>query len=253
MAYIKIKEWGNAESDASMSLQLDPSITKSYQRRSIARLSLGKVRLALKDLYLADGNRAEGNETKPLDKKKVEKALMLAMRRAPKKKVSITITSSNENSSGVIIDMKSSFPVPIPSKDNCIQPLLPNVKIIDLSKVKTWYDFESSWKVLQPSEKSQHLGKMKPEKLTDLYKNGMENTDLLEDLLYHVSRLGSNGARYLEAASKISSVDMLVMMMSSKQRERVKANIEQIISTAMVSEEKRKDIGNAFNLDLKNT
>lgn len=237
MAHIKIKEWRNAESDACMALAIDAYNTKSYQRRSTARLSLGKIRLALKDLYLADGKQSKDDETKPLDKKKIEKALMLAIRRAPKKEVSITMKLSDETSSGINIDEHPSFPAEIATKKNT-----------ELSRVKTWYDFELAWKVLQPSEKTQYLKKIKPEKLTDLYKNGMEDTDLLDDLLYHISRLRDNSGRYLKAVSAIPSLDMLVMMMSSKQRERIKMNIDHIICTTAVSGKERSYIRNAFSI-----
>lgn len=54
MSFLKLKEWRNAEDDATSSLRINPWNTKSLQRRSTARASMGKLRAALQDSYLAE-------------------------------------------------------------------------------------------------------------------------------------------------------------------------------------------------------
>ncbi|KAG7400325.1 hypothetical protein PHYBOEH_006265 [Phytophthora boehmeriae] len=53
MAYLKNREFANAEDDCSLALKADPSHVKSYSRRGTARNSLGKHRLALLDFERA--------------------------------------------------------------------------------------------------------------------------------------------------------------------------------------------------------
>jgi tetratricopeptide (TPR) repeat protein len=54
MSFLKLKEWRNAEDDATSSLRINPWNAKSLQRRSTARASMGKLRAALQDSYLAE-------------------------------------------------------------------------------------------------------------------------------------------------------------------------------------------------------
>ncbi|GMF14461.1 unnamed protein product [Phytophthora fragariaefolia] len=53
MAYLKNREFANAEDDCTLALKADPTYVKSYSRRGTARNSLGKHRLALLDFQQA--------------------------------------------------------------------------------------------------------------------------------------------------------------------------------------------------------
>ncbi|KAG6955789.1 hypothetical protein JG687_00010974, partial [Phytophthora cactorum] len=53
MAYLKNREFANAEDDCTLALKADPTHVKSYSRRGTARNSLGKHRLALLDFQHA--------------------------------------------------------------------------------------------------------------------------------------------------------------------------------------------------------
>ncbi|KAE8896527.1 hypothetical protein PF005_g4260 [Phytophthora fragariae] len=53
MAYLKNREFANAEDDCTLALKADPLHVKSYSRRGTARNSLGKHRLALLDFQQA--------------------------------------------------------------------------------------------------------------------------------------------------------------------------------------------------------
>ncbi|KAK1941787.1 RNA polymerase II-associated protein 3 [Phytophthora citrophthora] len=53
MAYLKNREFANAEDDCTLALKADPTHIKSYSRRGTARNSLGKHRLALLDFHRA--------------------------------------------------------------------------------------------------------------------------------------------------------------------------------------------------------
>ncbi|ETL49523.1 hypothetical protein F441_01045 [Phytophthora nicotianae CJ01A1] len=53
MAYLKNREFANAEDDCTLALKSDPAHVKSYSRRGTARNALGKHRLALLDFHRA--------------------------------------------------------------------------------------------------------------------------------------------------------------------------------------------------------
>lgn len=73
MAYLKLKKYFETEADCTLALSLDPTYTKAYLRRGIARAELGKVSSANKDfkdaLKLEPGNRQAKAELGKLNKK----------------------------------------------------------------------------------------------------------------------------------------------------------------------------------------
>ena len=110
MAHLKLKSWAQAEDNATSALQIDRLHSKSYQRRCVARLSLGKVREAMVDVCAAEDccvlskkekhgvdNCAAISSTLAEIQKlrvKVEKALVDTAKRAPRRKLPITIVTS---------------------------------------------------------------------------------------------------------------------------------------------------------------
>ena len=106
MAHLKLKNWGQAEADATSALEIDPLHSKSYQRRCVARLSLGKLRAAMGDACAAkdiclfaieDDTSANASAINSslieIDKLqcKVQKALAEATKRAPRRKIPVCI------------------------------------------------------------------------------------------------------------------------------------------------------------------
>ncbi len=101
-----------------------------------------------------------------------------------------------------------------------------------------WMEFEQIWKSLSQEDKPVCLGAIKPKNISTIYSNGIEDSDVLVDListLFHSCNTGSsNGTsttnaskqqvmmherKLLQALSEIPAVDMVVMMMSSSERE----------------------------------
>ena len=62
-----------------------------------------------------------------------------------------------------------------------------------------------------------------------MYKHGMEDSDLLLDIVLHCFKMKKKGFNYIRALSKIPSIDMLVMMLSKIDREVFIEYIEGII------------------------
>lgn len=85
MVYLKLKQFANAESDASSALQIYPTHSKSLHRRALARLSLGKLRGALRDILQAAEKDVE------VLKSKCQQALVEATIRAPRRNISISV------------------------------------------------------------------------------------------------------------------------------------------------------------------
>ena len=105
MAHLKMKSWAQAEADATSALQIDPHHFKSYQRRCVARLAMGKVRAAMVDICSAqdgcmldksnavDAKSTYSNNLAEIQKlrKKVEKALADSAKRAPRRRIPVTV------------------------------------------------------------------------------------------------------------------------------------------------------------------
>ena len=99
MAYLKTKNWTNAETDATTALNIDPDHFKSYQRRCIARLSLGKLRAAMMDAYAAEDCLASDNDSRSLNEihklqEKVKNFLLLAVTRAPRRNITVEVITT---------------------------------------------------------------------------------------------------------------------------------------------------------------
>lgn len=70
MAYLKNREFANAEDDCKLALKADPTHVKSYSRRGTARNSLGKHRLALLDftrprLWIQKADKSRHSYSRP--------------------------------------------------------------------------------------------------------------------------------------------------------------------------------------------
>lgn len=93
MAHLKQNKYGRAEEDAAAALRICPTHSKSYHRRSVARLSLGKLRGALLDVYAAEASCDTDALRKDIEiqRCKCEKALVDAATRAPRRNVMITV------------------------------------------------------------------------------------------------------------------------------------------------------------------
>ena len=97
MAHLKLKEWKDAEEDATCSLQINPWNVKSLQRRSTARASLGKLRAALQDLQLAEIAHQRNTSGETLvprelitEQRKIKKLLNDALHRAPRRSIDVS-------------------------------------------------------------------------------------------------------------------------------------------------------------------
>lgn len=90
MAHIKLKNWKQAEEDSTSALEVNPHHFKSYQRRCVARLSMGKLRAAMLDVCSAQDTCIDSQSSLAEINKlrlKVEKALVAAAKRAPRRKL----------------------------------------------------------------------------------------------------------------------------------------------------------------------
>ena len=251
MAYLKLKDWQNAESDSSAAIELDKFHVKSYQRRSTARLALGKVRASLKDLHLAkkaitsmkkkmvldpSEEKKKKGQMQPCDikTKHVEAELRRIIKHAPKRKIKIqnlakkestsdhTLTSNEEHHHhlGTYEDENKKRSDMDPSSISPSSSLVSrhSTRKVFLHNVKNWFQFEHHWKSLENDEKVKYLETIKPSRIIEIYKNGFEDSDLLLDLLLYCSKMKTNGVKYLRAISRIPSIDMVVMMFSSEER-----------------------------------
>lgn len=96
MTHLKLKNWTNAEADATEALSIDPNHCKSYQRRCVARISLGKLRAAMMDAIAAEDCLINRQDTKLFGEvkglqQKVQHALVEAVQQAPRRKICVQL------------------------------------------------------------------------------------------------------------------------------------------------------------------
>ena len=219
MAYLKLKEWLKAEDDATSALHINKSHIKSYQRRSSARFRLGKYRASLKDLEQALSFAKTNNNgiiptamktTLHQEKKRVINALSSAVQKAPRKSIRIQIVERKTTS----IDCDQAY--------NMITFVVP----------KTWCQFEATWKHIQDDErKADYLQNyVKPNLFPKLYKNGIEDSELLVDVISAASNT-TFPKLYFHHIGMIPSLDMISLMLDNSLKQRVRAALSSCLSS----------------------
>jgi len=256
MTNIKLKDWINAELDASCALRINPSHIKSYQRRAKARASLGKLRAAVRDVRLAqhifssltleDDNRLDEKVEMELkvEEQKFRNELMKAVKEAPKRRIMLVINRAvDKNSTTLNEDETKSTDKENTNKVDEVNESTVQVEEMNMNSrkktsnrkrtiPKTWHEFQSIWRGCDdPTEKSDYLQKVKPHKLMKIFQNGIEDADFFVDLLGVILHLRKKKSafHYLEGLSKIDKIKVTTMMMSKIQRKKVIQNIKQAL------------------------
>ena len=240
LAHLKVKEWAKAESDATSALNIDPSHVKSYHRRSIARSSLGKIRASLQDLHrakmFAENAKDECNDLKRIgvDIEKVRMMMSAAIEKAPKKNVPIRMTSK-------VPPLQKSVKEVIQKPLKSSNPMLNSQRIHSLH---SWLEFEQLWRSLSQPEKVSCLEMIRPQALKNIYRSGIEDCDLLFNLLSTCAKIDSGkGYKILQVLSKLPSIDMTVLMMTASERAIAKELIKGLSKTEAAATNILKHLG----------
>ncbi|KAG1687971.1 hypothetical protein DVH05_004490 [Phytophthora capsici] len=234
MAYLKNREFANAEDDCTLALKADPTHIKSYSRRGTARNSLGKHRLALLDFHRATMLDPKSRQIQA-QLQSTRELIRTAIKRSPKcTEVSIELVEEasldkepnpeedSENKQVVDLQRAKSFPDMkqklSPQVESVFSPLSTTVRSAKSKKnaailpklpktaPTTSYEFGRVWKTLALrgdadqkrvllNLRAEYLRMMIPTTLRTVFKTGMESDVLCE--IFHVLRevvLGSSGA-----------------------------------------------------------
>eukprot|EP00979_Chaetoceros_neogracilis_P019466 scaffold12402_cov246-Chaetoceros_neogracile.AAC.1 len=243
MAHLKLKQWAKAESDASSALNIDPSHFKSYQRRSMARSSLGKIRASLQDLFKAKALAENSDEGLKIlkriyaDIEKVKAMLTEAILKAPKKKVTLRFTSNptranrgSDTSTALSPRRTTKEDLQVPEK--IFQSTNPDLDSQRICNIRSWLEFEQLWKSLKEDEKRNCLEIMRPQSFATIYRSGMEDSDMLFDLVLTCGKIAqSKGYKILQVLSEMKSIDMVTMMLNSSENEEVIKVIKDLSKT----------------------
>ena len=98
-------------------------------------------------------------------------------------------------------------------------------------KPKTWYDFETTWRSLDSlEERSAYLSSIKPKWLAVLYRNGMEDVEIVVDIIVvaAAAMLTSAAVEYIRCVANTKSIDIPAMMMDDGQRKQVREAIGKV-------------------------
>ena len=239
MTYLKLKEFANAELDASAAILIDARHVKSYLRRASARNALGKHRAAFLDLKCAQKLDAK-NKTVRAELRKTRDLIKASVRRAPKTKVPIETMAMDGEKEEVVVnrdgeEMIESPPVidtaadePATKVDRALAIAREKqARIAAGPAPKTHYEFRRAWTSLssgdganKSSNRQQHayLMRVTLKRLAKIFAKSALEAD---DLVSYVCCLGKfvdatnahRTAKMLFAISKAKSFDMSVMFL----------------------------------------
>ena len=236
-----------------------------------ALLDLSRAQVELESLGATTGGDISGMQKSiAAERKRVESLLRAAMKRAPKrcnvpivvvredkeedkeeileepsddavsKAGSVDNGSTSDVSKGsdewVVVDTSVSgrnneSPTP-PSNTSSPAKLVPRQH----KKPTTWYEFETTWRSLDSlEERSAYLSSIRPKRLANLYRNGMEDIEIVVDVVVAAGRLmtmdanqASLAKEYIQCVANIKSIDIPVMMMNDGQRKKVQDVIDKV-------------------------
>ena len=108
-------------------------------------------------------------------------------------------------------------------------------------KPKTWYDFEITWRSLDSlEERSAYLSPIKPKWLAVLYRNGMEDVEIVVGIVVAAAAMlvveeesntnnkAAAAAQYIRCVANTKSIDIPAMMMDDGQRKQVREAIGKV-------------------------
>ena len=174
-------------------------------------------------------------------------SLLEAVRKAPKKPIPIQVIKkelATEHCSPIPAPRSMSSHAKPDDKVPAPEPSAKSRKDIirkSITKMRTWLEFEQTWHSLVGMDKQTCLECLRPQTLTKIYGNGMEDSDLLVDLISICVEIdASHSVKILRALSNIPSVDMTVMMMNTSDKKIVSQGIEKIMNPVTVTDTLKK-------------
>jgi len=94
-------------------------------------------------------------------------------------------------------------------------------------KPTTWYEFEATWRSLGSQlERRSFLATIKPKRLAALYRNGIEDVDLLVEIVSVAADIAEGSADYIDCMAGTKCIDIPVMMMTEEHKMIVREAIE---------------------------
>ena len=243
----------------------------SFGKLRAALLDLSRAEVELESLGATGGDISGMQKSIAAERKRVESMLRAAMKRAPKRcNVPIVVVHDDkeeykeelveELSDGAVskagsVDDGSASGVSKESDDwvvvdtsvsgrNNESPTQPSntsspAKLVPRQHKKptTWYEFETTWRRLDSlEERSAYLSSIRPKRLANLYRNGMEDIEIVVDVVVAAGRLmtmdanqaASLAKEYIQCVANIKSIDIPVMMMNDGQRKKVQDVIDKV-------------------------
>ena len=241
-----------------------------------ALLDLSRAEVELESLGAAGGDVSGMQKSIAAERKRVESLLRAAMKRAPKrcnvpivvvredkeedkeelveelsddavsKAGSVDDGSASDVSKGsddwVVVDTsvsggggKDESPIQQSSTSSPAK-LAPR----EYKKPTTWYEFETTWRSLDSlEERGTYLSSIKPKWLANLYRNGMEDVEIVVDVVVAAGRLmtmdanqASLAKEYIHCVANTKGIDIPVMMMNDGQRKKVRDVIDKVFGGA---------------------
>ena len=145
--------------------------------------------------------------------------------------------TSRESNDWVVVDTGDSGKEATRTTNNSPAKPLPTRR--QHEKPKTWYDFETTWRSLDSlEERSAYLSSIKPKWLAVLYRNGMEDVEIVVGIVVAAAAMlvveeesnnkAAAAAEYIDCVANTKAIDISAMMMDDGQRKQVREAIGKV-------------------------
>ena len=145
--------------------------------------------------------------------------------------------TSRESNDWVVVDTGDSGKEATRTTNN--SPAKPLSTRRQHEKPKTWYDFEITWRSLDSlEERSAYLSSIKPKWLAVLYRNGMEDVEIVVGIVVAAAAMlvveeesnnkAAAAAEYIDCVANTKAIDISAMMMDDGQRKQVREAIGKV-------------------------
>ena len=145
--------------------------------------------------------------------------------------------ASRESDDWVVVDTGDSGKEATRTNNNSPAKSLPTRR--QHVRPKTWYDFEITWRSLDSlEERSAYLSSIKPKWLAVLYRNGMEDVEIVVGIVVAAAAMlvveeesnnkAAAAAEYIDCVAHTKAIDISAMMMDDGQRKQVREAIGKV-------------------------
>ncbi|KAL3315260.1 RNA polymerase II-associated protein 3 [Cichlidogyrus casuarinus] len=206
MAQLKLDQYAAAEVDCTSAISLDSKMAKAYFRRALARKNLNRRNEAIEDLV----------SSLKIDPKNLDSMKQLELLRT-------AVSTRN----WVRVPIQEVSPQKPPA--DLTKVIRMAKKDVKLGTPDNYYQFERDLRELETdAEKEEYIRKIPSQKYKSIFGNNLTEQNLSKILSALVTKTPEEALQALEQLSQVTRFDLVWMLASSQDRQRVSAILDQL-------------------------